>query len=109
MTKDNKKGSKPPKHWTQRVHECAISRDDGGSINIAVKGGAENGAFPFLSDIRQDRILLRSGKLHVDEILLEVNGHKLAGYTLWDIEALFKHLGDVEFHLKIVKPGESEM
>ncbi|XP_072026608.1 membrane-associated guanylate kinase, WW and PDZ domain-containing protein 2-like isoform X3 [Amphiura filiformis] len=107
MTKDNKKGSKPPKHWTQRAHECVITRDDNGSINIAVKGGAENGAFPFLSDIRQDRIQLRSGKLHVDEILLEVNGHKLAGYTLWDIEALFKHLGDVEFHLRLVKPGQT--
>ena len=105
MTKDNKKGTKPPKHWTQRLHECVLTRDEGGSINIAVKGGAENGLFPYISFIQGERIQVQSGKMHVDEIIMEVNGHKLAGYTLWDIEALFKHLGDVSFHFKLLKPG----
>ncbi|XP_038068870.1 membrane-associated guanylate kinase, WW and PDZ domain-containing protein 1-like isoform X6 [Patiria miniata] len=107
MTKDNKKGTKPPKHWSQNVHEIVISPTEDGSPNFTVRGGAENGLFPFVADVRSDRILLRSGKLHTDDIVIEVNGHRLPGFTLWDIEALMAHVGRAPLHLKTVKQGQT--
>ncbi|XP_071805383.1 membrane-associated guanylate kinase, WW and PDZ domain-containing protein 3-like isoform X1 [Asterias amurensis] len=106
MTKDNKKGTKPPKHWSQYVHETVVSPTEDGSSNFTIRGGAENGLFPFVADIRSDRILLRSGKLHTDDIVVELNGHKLPGFTLWDIEALQVHIGKGPLHVKTVKPGQ---
>ena len=109
MTKDNKKGSKPPKHWSQYVHEIVVSPTDDGSPNFTIRGGAENGLFPYVADIRSDRILLRSGKLHTDDIVVEVNGHKLPGFTLWDIEALLVHIGQNPLHIRTVKPGKFQI
>ncbi|XP_022098368.1 membrane-associated guanylate kinase, WW and PDZ domain-containing protein 2-like isoform X2 [Acanthaster planci] len=107
MTKDNKKGTKPPKHWSQYIHEIVVSPTDDGSPNFTVRGGAENGLFPYIADVRSDRILVRSGKLHTDDLLIELNGHKLPGFTLWDIEALLAHIGRAPLHLKTVKQGQT--
>ncbi|XP_071961683.1 membrane-associated guanylate kinase, WW and PDZ domain-containing protein 3-like isoform X2 [Antedon mediterranea] len=106
MTKDQtKKGSKPPKHWSQNVHDSAISSSANGNPLFHIKGGAENGQFIYLGDIKHEKLLIRSGKLHSDEILLQVNGSKVCGCTLWDVEPMLKQLTDKPFYLKTVKPG----
>ncbi|KAJ8046383.1 Membrane-associated guanylate kinase, WW and PDZ domain-containing protein 2 [Holothuria leucospilota] len=102
-TKDQRKGSKPPKHWTQNVQDSAVSRAVDGRLHFALKGGAENGQFVYISDIKHDKIIIRSGKLHVDEIILEINGTKVAGFTLWDIHTLLRDFRDQLLHLKTVK------
>lgn len=105
-TKEQRKGSKPPKHWTQNIQDSTVDRAEDGKIHFSVKGGAENGQFIFVSDIKHDKIVIRSGKVHVDEILLEVNGTKVAGFTLWDIYTLFHEYSDQLLYLKCVKAGK---
>ncbi|XP_071817085.1 membrane-associated guanylate kinase, WW and PDZ domain-containing protein 3-like isoform X5 [Apostichopus japonicus] len=105
-TKEQRKGSKPPKHWTQNIQDSTVDRAEDGKIHFSVKGGAENGQFIFVSDIKHDKIVIRSGKVHVDEILLEVNGTKVAGFTLWDIYTLFHEYSDQLLYLKCVKAGQ---
>lgn len=105
-TKDQRKGSKPPKHWTQNVQDSAVSRAVDGRLHFALKGGAENGQFVYISDIKHDKIIIRSGKLHVEEIILEINGTKVAGFTLWDIHTLLRDFRDQLLHLKTVKAGQ---
>lgn len=80
------KPKKEPKHWSQRVSECIVSAGPDSHLNLSVKGGADDGQFCWLGDIHQDRVHYHSGKLHQDDIILEVQGQKVAGYTLWDIE-----------------------
>eukprot|EP00057_Strongylocentrotus_purpuratus_P000638 XP_001180066.2 PREDICTED: membrane-associated guanylate kinase, WW and PDZ domain-containing protein 1 isoform X2 [Strongylocentrotus purpuratus] len=106
-TMKDKKNSKPPKHWTQNIQECAVRRAADGGIHFAVGGGAENGQFPYVHDLRTDRIVLESGKLHVDDILLELNNYKLAGYTLWDLKSLINHLGAEALRFKTLKAGQN--
>ncbi|XP_070557656.1 membrane-associated guanylate kinase, WW and PDZ domain-containing protein 2-like isoform X2 [Ptychodera flava] len=98
---------KPPKHWTQRVHECVISRTGDGSLNFGVRGGADNGQFPYIADVKHDRVLVRSGKLNNDDLILEINGYKVSGYTLWDINSLIAYVDDKALVLKTVKPGQN--
>ncbi|XP_072181833.1 membrane-associated guanylate kinase, WW and PDZ domain-containing protein 1-like [Diadema setosum] len=106
-TMKDKKGSKPPKHWSQNINECVISRASDGALHFAVSGGAENGQFPYVLDIRTDKIVLEKGKLHADEIILELNGHKLSGYTLWDLKSVINNPLTEPLHLKTVKSGQN--
>ncbi|XP_063952377.1 membrane-associated guanylate kinase, WW and PDZ domain-containing protein 2-like [Lytechinus pictus] len=104
-TMKDKKNPKPPKHWTQNIQECTLRRAPDGGTHFALGGGAEHGQFPHVLDIRTDKILLESGKLHIDDILLELNGYKLAGYTLWDLKSLINHVGSEALRFKTLKSG----
>ena len=79
------KPKKEPRHWSQRILEAVVSAGPEGLLNLVIKGGADNGQFCWLADVRHDRINYHSGKLHQDDIILEIQGQKVAGYTLRDV------------------------
>ena len=81
------KPRKEPKHWSQRVSECIVSAGPEGNLNLTIRGGADNGQFCWLGEIRHDKVHYHSGKLHQDDIILEIQGQKVAGYTLRDLES----------------------
>ncbi|XP_067284486.1 membrane-associated guanylate kinase, WW and PDZ domain-containing protein 2a isoform X2 [Pseudorasbora parva] len=95
MSKSLKKKS----HWTNRVHEMVLTRGLNGDFGFKLQGGAENGQFPVIGEVKPDR-----GKLHQDDLLLEVNDTPVAGLTIRDVWAVVRHCKD-PVRLKCVKPG----
>ncbi|KAL8219241.1 UNVERIFIED_CONTAM: Membrane-associated guanylate kinase, WW and PDZ domain-containing protein 2 [Gekko kuhli] len=99
------KGLKKKSHWTSRVHECVIARNAEGQLGFELKGGAENGQFPYLGEVRAGQVVYESGgKLVPEELLLEVNETSVAGLTIRDVLAVIKHCKD-PIRLKCVKQG----
>ncbi|KAF3705219.1 Membrane-associated guanylate kinase, WW and PDZ domain-containing protein 2 [Channa argus] len=91
-------------HWTNKVHESVLCRDEEGELGLELKGGAENGQFPVIGELLPARAVLNSGKLCPDELLLEVNDTPVAGLTTRDVHAVVKHSKD-PVRLKCVKQG----
>nr|XP_060634300.1 membrane-associated guanylate kinase, WW and PDZ domain-containing protein 2 isoform X1 [Anolis sagrei ordinatus] len=104
------KGLKKKSHWTSRVHECAIVRSAEGQLGFELKGGAENGQFPYLGEVKPGQVFYEAGgggaggKLVPEELLLEVNETPVAGLTIRDVLAVIKHCKD-PIRLKCVKQG----
>ncbi|XP_072327468.1 membrane-associated guanylate kinase, WW and PDZ domain-containing protein 2a isoform X9 [Scyliorhinus torazame] len=99
---------KKKSHWTGKVHETVICRDKDGELNVEIKGGAENGLFSYLGEMKQNKIIYQDGKLHSDELLLEVNDTAVSGLTIRDVLAVIKHCKD-PVRLKCVKQGVWKM
>ncbi|XP_073724849.1 membrane-associated guanylate kinase, WW and PDZ domain-containing protein 2 isoform X4 [Misgurnus anguillicaudatus] len=98
------KSLKKKNHWTNKVHEAVLSRNKEGELGFELKGGAENGNFPYFGEVKQGKVAIQSGKLSQDELLLEVNDTPVAGLTIRDVLAVIKHCKD-PFRLKCVKQG----
>uniref|UniRef100_A0A8C6YBQ2 Membrane-associated guanylate kinase, WW and PDZ domain-containing protein 2 n=1 Tax=Naja naja TaxID=35670 RepID=A0A8C6YBQ2_NAJNA len=101
----SKGGLKKKSHWTHRVHECAVVRNAEGQLGFELKGGAENGQFPYVGEVNAGQVAYESGgKLVPEELLLEVNETPVAGLTIRDVLAVIKHCKD-PVRLKCVKQG----
>uniref|UniRef100_A0A8C1NKD1 Membrane associated guanylate kinase, WW and PDZ domain containing 2b n=1 Tax=Cyprinus carpio TaxID=7962 RepID=A0A8C1NKD1_CYPCA len=98
------KSLKKKNHWTNKVHEAVLTRNKEGELGFDLKGGAENGNFPYFGEVKQGKVAIQSGKLSQDELLLEVNDTSVAGLTIRDVLAVIKHCKD-PFRLKCVKQG----
>ena len=86
------RGQPPPeKHWTKQVRETLASafHDD---LPISLDGGADNGHFCFLGLIRVDKIHYHGGKLTTGDIVLEIQGQKVSGYTQRDATLWLKQV-----------------
>uniref|UniRef100_A0A4W3JTL5 PDZ domain-containing protein n=1 Tax=Callorhinchus milii TaxID=7868 RepID=A0A4W3JTL5_CALMI len=95
---------KKKSHWTNKVHETVLCRNKDGELNVEIRGGAENGQFSFLGEIKQNRVMYQGGRLHADELLLEVNDTPVSGLTIRDVLAVIRHCKD-PIRLKCVKQG----
>ncbi|XP_068758542.1 membrane-associated guanylate kinase, WW and PDZ domain-containing protein 3-like isoform X1 [Montipora capricornis] len=93
------------KHWSYSVLECAIQRGPTGNFNLHIVGGAENGEFICVGDVKQERLMYRRGKIYPGDVVLEINGTPVAGYTQFDVLPLIKSSKDA-VNLRIIKPGE---
>ncbi|KAI4802941.1 hypothetical protein JOQ06_003535 [Pogonophryne albipinna] len=91
-------------HWTNKVHESVLCRNEEGELGLELKGGAENGQFPVIGELLPGTAVCHSGKLWTDELLLEVNDTPVAGLTTRDVHAVVKHSKD-PVRLKCVKQG----
>lgn len=96
---------KKKNHWTNKVHESVLCRNEEGELGLELKGGAENGQFPVIGELLPGGAVCHSGKLFQDELLLEVNDTPVAGLTTRDVHAVVKHSKD-PLRLKCVKQGE---
>ena len=95
MSKSSKKQeSMKRKHWSVKSQETLISRNKDGHFCLNVEGGAEVGLFPFIGEIRQDRIHYQHGKVHPGELILAVNGKRVPGMIKKDVIALIKRSAD---------------
>ena len=81
-------------HWSHSLSDVVILAHTDGSLGLTIKGGADFGEFPYLGELRQDKIryqdshgpLLRQG-----DVILEVQGQKVAGFTQRDVVLWLKH------------------
>ncbi|XP_054876334.1 membrane-associated guanylate kinase, WW and PDZ domain-containing protein 2a isoform X3 [Poeciliopsis prolifica] len=91
-------------HWTNKVHESILCRNEEGELGLELKGGAERGQFPVIGELLPGRAACHSGKLVQEDLLLEVNDTPVAGLTTRDVHAVVKHSKD-PVRLKCVKQG----
>lgn len=78
-------------HWRQGVRETILTAQPDGSLNISIRGGSDNGEFAYVSNIVQNRVNYVSGKLNENDVVLEIQGQKVAGYTQRDVVAWLNH------------------
>ena len=48
---------KKHKAWSDRVHESVVSRNAFGQLNLIIKGGAEEGKFPYFGSVKQEKVI----------------------------------------------------
>lgn len=92
------------KHWSNRVKETAVSRASNGAFNVHLEGGAEYGEFIYIGEVLQEKIKVKKGKLHVDDIVLEIDNEPVAGYTQSDVIDFVKKAGEI-ITFRTVKQG----
>ncbi len=102
------KSLKESKHWIHSVSETIVSGSPEGLLSVAVQGGAEHGQFCYVGDAKHDKINYHSGKLQKGDLILEIQGQKVAGFTIRDLLDWLKHVGKngQPVMFKTVKPGK---
>lgn len=78
-------------HWQKSVNEIVLTALPDGSLNFSISGGSDSGEFAYVSDITQNKVNYVSGVLNDCDILLEIQGQKVAGYTRRDTVAWLNH------------------
>lgn len=94
-------------HWITKVNECTLVPDACGELNVELRGGAENGEFPYVGHVREDQ-LFQEGKLCEGELLLEVDGLAVPGLPLYDIFALVK-CSNGPIRMRAVRQGKTRV
>ncbi|CAD5122284.1 unnamed protein product [Dimorphilus gyrociliatus] len=80
------------KHWTQRIRETVLSVTREGILDVMICGGADNGQFCYLGDIEHSNIHYFNGKLQEDEVILEIQGRQVGGFTHKDAIELVRQI-----------------
>ena len=101
------------KHWSQKKHESSISSQsiEKSKFLSKLRGGSDSGQFIYLDaslvtansnlpiDSSMGQLLdsnsvvhMASGKLLPGEIVLEIQGKRISGYTLYDVVSWLKQL-----------------
>jgi len=98
-------------NWMEQVRETVVSTGPDGLLHITVLGGADTGCFCWIGGDPQSiqMVNCHSGKLTGNEIVLEVDGEQVAGYTLGDLLRLLWSATDngQPVLLKTVSTGKS--
>ncbi len=97
-------------HWSQKKHDSCISSHciENSNFLQKIRGGSDSGQFIYLdscfvttsSNIPIDKnqpdsslvVKMLSGKLLPGEIILEIQGKKISGFTLYDVISWLKQL-----------------
>ncbi|XP_071035063.1 membrane-associated guanylate kinase, WW and PDZ domain-containing protein 1 isoform X4 [Parasteatoda tepidariorum] len=78
-------------HWSNNVQECTVCTGPEGTLNLTIRGGSDKGEFAYFDDLVQSRISYLSGYLENGDVILEIQGQKLAGFTQRDVVAWLNH------------------
>lgn len=76
--------------WRHFENEVTLSANIDGSLNFSIGGGSDQGEFAYVSEVHS-KINYISGKLNIGDIILEIQGQKVAGYTQRDVVAWLNH------------------
>ncbi|XP_060571370.1 membrane-associated guanylate kinase, WW and PDZ domain-containing protein 1-like [Ruditapes philippinarum] len=97
-----------PNHWSLHVQETLVSALPDEALHVTLLGGADNGYFLYLDDVEHDKITYHSGRLEAGNIVLEIQGQRIAGYTLRDALIWLKQVSQngAPVMIKSVRPGQ---
>lgn len=104
----------PNKHWSQTIHETILlSNDKHQSIQLPLAGGSDNGEFIYFNESisilknKTSTNIIKGGKIDREEIIFEIDQHRIAGCTLTDAQLLIEtlSLNGKQIKLKTVKTG----
>ena len=88
--KKEDKDTQRRRHWSIKCHESLLFRNAEGNFCLNIEGCAEEGLFPLIGDVKQDRIKYHSGKVFQGELILEVNKKRVPGMIRKDVIALIR-------------------
>ncbi|XP_067837160.1 membrane-associated guanylate kinase, WW and PDZ domain-containing protein 2-like isoform X2 [Heptranchias perlo] len=91
-------------HWTQKVRETTVSRDEQGVLNLQVQGGAEYGQLIHLGKAQDGKSHYPGGKVQAGDLLLQVNEAPVPGLTLRDTLAMLRNTSQ-PIRIKTVPQG----
>lgn len=108
------KAPKEP-HWIDNAKESVVVLAPGNNAELTVEilGGADVGQFPYVADVPPDGggVVVEVGQgFQVGDVLLEVQGQKVSGYTLNDVKAWLLHClrGQTPVAIKTVQKGKTK-
>lgn len=78
-------------HWQNSLQVVVITALDDGSLNFSIEGGSDTGEFAYISAIAQEKVNCLGGVFSENNILIEIQGQKVAGYTRRDTVAWLNH------------------
>ena len=92
---NHSKGEKK-KWWDGVVESVFISDSNNVKLHFELCGGADEGQFPFVgpvnvSDLTKIGLHVSGGLIQEGDVLLEIQGQKVSGYTAADVSRWFKH------------------
>eukprot|EP00794_Sanderia_malayensis_P006133 gene6133-6841_t len=102
MSKYNYSGIR---HWSERVNEAVVVRGPNKSFNLCIEGGSEYGQFVVIGDVLTNKVRYKIGSVSPGELILEINGKHIAGYTQTDAISLIKE-SEEYLELVTVYPGQ---
>ena len=84
-----------PGHWSKELKEVTLVTQHDGMFNFRVVGGSDHGEFPVVVEVMPPDTrgveYVGEGDLTTQDVLLEVQGQKVAGYTQADVVAWLGH------------------
>ena len=84
-----------PGHWSKELKEVTLVTQHDGMFNFRVLGGSDHGEFPVVVEVMPPDTrgveYLGEGDLTTQDVLLEIQGQKVAGYTQGDVVAWLSH------------------
>jgi hypothetical protein len=82
-------------HWNERVEETLLAAQDPDQLYFQLVGGADEGQFPHVGQVHlrpeEVQVDVRGHGLNVGDVLLEIQGQKVGGYTGHDVTAWLRH------------------
>lgn len=78
-------------HWQNSLQVVTVAPIEDGTLNFSIGGGSDSGEFAHISDISQGKVNCVSGVLNENDVLLDIQGQKVAGYTRRDTVAWLNH------------------
>ena len=84
----------PNNHWNEIVQETVLSATNPEQLYFSLSGGADEGLFPHIGDIHwrpEDvGVSVRGCGLSVGDVILDVQGQKVSGFTGQDVQEVLK-------------------
>ena len=86
-----------PSHWSKEVKEITLVTARDGVFNFRIVGGSDHGEFPVITEVMppDTRGVEYTGTseatITTQDVLLEIQGQKVAGYTRADVSAWMSH------------------
>lgn len=83
-------GSGGDGHWSRDLRETVLCADPE-RLPFSLVGGSEAGQFGCIADVHHQECDYVSGRLQSGEVLVEVQGQQVGGYTRRDITTWLQH------------------
>ena len=81
-------------HWNEIVQETVLSATNPDQLYFSLIGGADEGQFPHIGDILHSpedvEVSVRGQGLNIGDVLLEIQGQKVSGFTGQDVQEVLK-------------------
>ena len=82
-------------NWNEIVQETVLSAGDPNQLHFELAGGADEGQFPHVASIlgrpEDFTVCVRGHGLDVGDVLLEIQGQKVSGFTGQDVSERLKN------------------
>ncbi|CAM1323212.1 Uncharacterised protein g8324 [Pycnogonum litorale] len=80
-------------NWSKLSKETVLTCGTDGILNaIIIDGGSDNGQFPYIGSVDQEKLnYVQGDRLVVNDIILEIQEQKVSGYTQRDVIAWLNH------------------